>query len=123
METLIITSNCNEAIDFPGHIEIAPNLGKASFREIKAKGSIIVGFGTDIEAGEGIKAGTDIKAGRGIEAGEGIKAGFDISVNLRIFAGLISWRKPTEKELQIQCRRLIRGEIAYGNLIESKKAL
>ena len=60
----------------------------------------------DIEAGEGIKAGWGIKAGCGIEAG------------FRIFAGTSVYRSSKNCIKTISCKRLIKGEIAFGQLIE-----
>ena len=83
---------------------------------IKAGDGIEAGWG--IKAGSGIEAGWGIEAGSGIEAGWGIKAGFSIackflSVRLRIFAGLVSWRlpKPDEDEIRGELRN---GTIAFG---------
>lgn len=120
METLRITREnqaqyLNTDLKYEGHIEFDEALGCLSFKSMSAKGRIYARAGTGIEAGEGIKAGW------GIEAGEGIKAGANISVKLRIFAGLVQWRKPEPRELEIRCKRLEGGEVAYGNLIESGK--
>jgi hypothetical protein len=51
----------------------------------------------------------------------GIKAGSGITVKLRIFAGLIMWRNPKPEEMKIECKRLISGEVAYGELVETDK--
>jgi len=89
---------------------------------IKAGEGIEVGWG--IKAGSGIEAGRGIKAGWGIEAGGGIEAGMFIkcklllNINLRIFAGLCLWREPKEEELLIECGRLEKGTICFGNLKE-----
>ena len=77
--------------------------------------------GSDIEAGSGIKAGWGIKAGSRIEAGEGIKAGLSISAkfitaDLRIFAGLCSWRIPNNDEMQIRAV-VRRGVVAFGEVV------
>jgi hypothetical protein len=32
------------------------------------------------------------------------------------------WRKPKPKEMNIQCKKLTNGEVAYGNLIIAGKA-
>ena len=89
---------------------------------IKAGWSIEAGLGIKagwgIEAGSGIKAGLGIEAGSGIEAGDGIEAGLSIvakwvSSRLRIFAGLVLWRLPTDAELEIRAE-LRSGTIAYG---------
>jgi hypothetical protein len=131
---------------FGGHIEIAANLGWIKFEgSIVAKGHIWSAAGSGIEAGSGIKAGwgieagsgikagwgikagdgieagSGIKAGLGIEAGDGIKAGLSItckflSVRLRIFAGLINWRLPTDGDDEI--RTEVRGgTVALGTII------
>ena len=143
METLRITGAdikdgkyIKGAIDFEGHIEIKGNLGWVSFTSIRAKGYIFAEAGTGIKAGEGIEAGEGIKAGEGIEAGtgikagwgieagtgikagEGIKAGGNISAGSRIFAGLMIWRKPIPEEMTIHCKKLTKGEVAYGILEE-----
>ena len=81
---------------------------------IKAAWGIKAGKG--IEAGEGIAAGKGIEAGWGIEAGLGIKAGKDISVKLRVFAGICMWRIPTTEEMTITAQR-IEGNVAFGNLV------
>lgn len=83
------------AVDFDGHIEIDADLGRILFTSLKATGNIYA------------------------EAGWGIEAGLNISVKLRIFAGLIMWRKPEPKELEITCKKLVSGEVAYGKLIET----
>ena len=95
------------AVDFDGHVEIDENLGYVFFASLKATGYIYA------------KAGSGIEAGCGIEAGEGIEAGNTINVKLRIFAGLIIWRKPEPSEMGIRCKRLESGEICYGTLIET----
>jgi len=92
---------------------------------IKAGAGIVAGSG--IKAGDGIKAGGHIDAGGhivaglGIEAGWNIKAGRNISAKwivakLRIFAGLCSWRLPTEEETEIRAE-LREGAIAFGKLV------
>ena len=48
----------------------------------------------------------------GIKAGEGIEAGF------RIFAGTSVYRSSKNCIKTISCKRLIKGEIAFGQLIE-----
>ena len=99
--------------DFDGHIEIEGNLGRVKFNSIKASGHIISEAGCGIEAGEGIKAGW------GIEAGWGIFCKLSLNISLRIFAGLCLWRKPTDDETKIICGKLEKGEVCYGNLIET----
>ena len=84
--------------------------------------------GKDIHAGEGIEAGYSIRAGEGIHAGEGIKAGEDIEAGedihaaFRIFAGLAtSLKSPTKEQCRIRCKRLAKGEVCYGELVETSK--
>ena len=48
----------------------------------------------------------------GIEAGYGIEAGF------RIFAGVATYHSSKNCIKTISCKRLIKGEIAFGELIE-----
>ena len=146
METLKITKNelnaNNEYIgsvdvsNFDGHIEIAALLGYVKFKSLKVAGSIIALAGSGIEAGDGIEAGwgieagDGIKAGWGIEAGSGIKAGLgieagwgilcktELKIRLRAFAGLCSWRLPSEEEKTITCGKFIGGTVEYGILNE-----
>ncbi len=93
---------------------------------IKAGEGIEAGWG--IKAGEGIEAGGGIEAGKGINAGGCIEADWDINAGfsivcktirakLRIFAGLVSWRVPTDEELQIRCEELLEGTVAFGELV------
>jgi len=91
---------------------------------IEAGSDIKAGWG--IEAGSGIKAGWDIKAGSGIEAGWGIEAGSGISAKwvgaaLRIFAGLCSWRLPTEVECEIRAE-VRGGTVAHGTVVAPASA-
>ena len=70
----------------------------------------------------GIEAGWGIEAGEGIKAGGGIKAGLSIvcktlSAGVRIFAGLAIWKIPSSEEMEIRCEELLRGEVAFGELI------
>lgn len=117
METLHITRNeideqgryIGEFLvgSWAGNIEIEAGLGYVRFAgRVSAAGCIIA------KAGSGIKAGY-IEAGLGIKAGGGIEAGF------RIFAGICTWRIPTDAERAITCARLIAGEVAYGTLVET----
>ena len=69
----------------------------------------------------GIKAGSGIEAGWGIEAGSGIEAGYAIhckfiSASLRVFAGLVNWRLPSNGEDEIH-GELREGTIALGKLV------
>ena len=145
MKTLLITKEHlddenyyigkKDVTNFDGNITIDKNLGLVRFKKsIILNGTLVARAGTGIEAGYGIKAGdgieagTGIKAGWGIEAGYGIKAGLSISCktifsNLRIFAGLSIWKIPTPEEKQIVCEELLRGEIAYGELVIVKPSI
>ncbi len=94
--------------NYQGNIEIEGNLGYVRFEGyLIATGYIIA------------------EAGSGIEAGEGIKAGFTIfcklalNIRLRIFAGLTIYKKPTKQEMQITCGKLEKGEVCFGELIET----
>jgi uncharacterized protein (DUF342 family) len=87
---------------------------------IKASGSI--------KAGGSIEAGGYIEAGNSIIAGNSIEAGFTIaceqlSAKLRIFAGICTWKIPTDDEMLITCEKLVSGIIAFGklNIIKSEK--
>ena len=96
---------------FYRHIEIAPNLGTVNFAgALSATGNIVAGLGSGINAGLGINAGWGINAGLGINAGWGIKA------KLRVFAGLCSWRLPTEAEQTVTCHQFT-GTLAFGKLV------
>ncbi len=120
------------SLEVEGDIVIAENLDYVRFHtKLTATGCILAKAGTGIEAGTGIKAGEGIKAGLGIKAGEGIEAGTGIeaglsivckslSSKLRIFAGLCLWRLPKPEEKQIVCKKLLQGEICFGELIIKK---
>jgi len=115
----------NTVIDFAGKIEIDANLGWVKFASIKARFSIVALSGSGIEVGLGIKAGWGIEAGLGIEAGSGIKAGWGIkakfvSVKLRIFAGICSWRLPTPAEMEIRAE-VRSGAVCFGNVVKPEK--
>ena len=43
-----------------------------------------------------------------------------LSIRLRIFAGLCLWRLPTAEEKQITCGKLEKGEVCYGELVETE---
>ena len=98
---------------------------------IKAGGRIEAGYcieagygikaGGHIEAGWGIEAGGHIEAGWGIKAGYSIKAGDYIDVKKRIFAGTSVYRTSSNCDKTIMCSELRSGEIAYGELIITKK--
>ena len=123
MNKLVITSKNmakyeNKSLVFDGSVEIEHGLGIVKFASISATGSLVAMSGCGIEAGCGIKAGDGIEAGCGIKAGDGIEAGFSIranfiSVGLRIFAGLVSWRLPTEEEMLIDAK-IRSGTVAHG---------
>ena len=112
-----------ETLSYNGNIEIEENLGCVKFKYLKIRGSILAEAGSGIEAGHGIKAGWGIEAGHGIKAGWGIEAGLFIKCRLglsglRIFAGLCIWKMPKENEKLIECGKLERGDICFGNLKE-----
>ena len=90
-------------VDFEGHIEIEIDLGCVIFTTLKAAGRIFA------------------KAGSGIEAGDGIEAVKTISVRLRIFAGLVTWRLPELDELKVTCSKLVSGTVAFGELVETSR--
>jgi hypothetical protein len=41
------------------------------------------------------------------------------SSGLRIFAGLCLWRLPEEEEKKIICGKLVKGVVAFGDLVET----
>ena len=111
--------------------------------DIKAGIDIEAGLG--IEAGEGIqtkkniKAANDIKVGKRIEAGENIEAGWGIRSGLfvscqgtvsapyGVYVGVCTWKDiPTDDNLietndrKIFCRKLIKGKVLYGILVEKE---
>jgi len=88
--------------------------GSIAFKASVVCKSIKAGWG--IEAGRGIKAGWGIEAGEGIEAGWGIEAGEGIKAGFRIFAGISIYRDSETCEKHIRCKKLISGEVAYGDL-------
>lgn len=55
------------------------------------------------------------KAGEGIEAGLKISAKF-IFTPLRIFAGICSWKIPSEPETEIKVQEILKGTVAFGKL-------
>ena len=81
---------------------------------IKAGESIKAGW--SIKAGESIEAGWSIKAGESIEAGWSIRCKAKLTVKLRIFAGLCTWRLPKPEELVIECAELTEGTVCFGDL-------
>ena len=103
---------------WPGHIEIAADIGTVYFKtDLSATGCIRALSGSDIEAGRDIKAGWGIKAGRDIEAGLSICAKY-VSCNLRIFAGLCSWRLPDPDEQQVRAE-IRSGTLSFGKHVKA----
>ena len=83
---------------FDGHIEIAARLGTVKFTGwLRAAGDIRA------KAGSGIKAGFSIQATR-------------VTVKLRVFVGLCSWRLPTPEEAQLRAT-LVSGTLAFGEYV------
>ena len=94
--------------DFNGSLELAEGLGWVRFkRRLKVKGYIVA------------RAGTGISAGWGISAAFSIQCKADLRVKLRVFAGLCPWRLPKAEELKIICRRLLSGQVAHGELVQT----
>lgn len=115
-------------LEHAGDVKIAGNLGMLQFTAIRVTGFLIIGDGSNIEAGEDIETGEFIEAGGSIKAGGSIEAGWSIEaglsifcksliVKLRIFAGLIACRLPKPHEQIISCEKLIYGTVAYGTLV------
>ena len=120
METLKITkADLNERneyarshdLEFEGHIEIESSLGL-----VKILGIVRAVGGLSIKAGSSIKAGGSIQAGWSIEAGWSIRCKTQLTVKLRIFAGLCSWRLPKPEEMVIECAELAQGTVCFGDL-------
>jgi hypothetical protein len=95
-----------------------------SGKSIKAKHQIFAA--NDIVASDCIMSFNDeIKSCRSIKAGKTITAGLSISCEgslhsgLRIFAGLITEKIPTEDEMEITCQALESGKVCFGKLIET----
>ena len=84
--------------------------------EIKAKAFYFAGR---IVAKKGISVDTFLLSGRGIEAGFSIFCKKHLSSGLRIFAGVCTWKIPSDEERMITCQKLIRGEVCYGILKEN----
>ena len=96
----------NGSGNFDGHLEIDGRLGQVKFSaNLVVSGYILV------------KGGSGIKAGSGIEAGLTIIAKTTISAVFRIFAGVASWKIPTETEMEIRCEKIIKGSVAFGKLV------
>lgn len=87
------------------HVQIEANLGWVKFKAIYVRGSIIA------------LAGSGIKAGWGIKAGEGIVCKLSLSFSYKLFAGTSPWTNSAVKT--ITCGKLVKGTIAYGDLIET----
>jgi len=120
MKTLKITkADLNERneytrsrdLEFEGHIEVEASLGLVS-----VLGFIRAAGGLSIEAGSSIEAGESIEAGLSIEAGESIRCKAKLTVKLRIFAGLCTWRLPKPEEQIIECAELTQGTVCFGEL-------
>jgi hypothetical protein len=82
---------------------------------------------TDIVAGRSISANEQIKCLGGITAGRGITAGFSIdckviSSEMRIMAGLCRFRLPQPEETEIRCEQLVKGDVAFGTLVQKFSA-
>ena len=101
---------------FEGNLESKENIEIHLNDRFVIRGSITTEKSIIAECG--IEAGEGIKAGCGIEAGEGIKAGWGIEAGFRIFAGTSVYRSSKNCIKTISCKRLIKGEIAFGQLIE-----
>ena len=111
METFTVTkehlNNNNEYIgktdlaDYNGNLKIDSDLGWVKFKSINISGW------------------TQALAGSGIEAGWFVSCKLTLSSGLRIFAGLCLWRLPEKSETEIRCGKVVKGEICYGELIET----
>ena len=99
------------------HVEIEANLGLVKFKAIYVKGYITAKANSSIKAGLGIEAGESIEAGLGIEAGSSIVCKLGLSFSYKLFAGTSPWRNNATKT--ITCGKLLKGTIAYGDLIET----
>lgn len=112
---LKVGSGIQAALGLVAGTHLNAGLGIFSGREIKA--------GTGIRAGRAIQSGLGIFSGGNIYAGKGIQSQLTIacrgaiSSGERIFAGLCWWKSPTTEDKQIICKKHIRGEIAYGELV------
>ena len=88
--------------------------------DIVAEGMITAG--SDIRAHRLLKSMDHIRVGNGITAGSQIHAAFGIlATNIkcggRIFAGLGSYREPTDVFDNVICANIERGTVAFGELI------
>lgn len=105
MDFIIKKEHLNENNEYVGEIDVSnfdgnliaeENLGYIRFKSINVSGFIL------------------FQAGSGIEAGLSISAQV-ITTPLRIFAGLCSWKIPTEDEMKIRAKRIEGGGvIAFG---------
>jgi hypothetical protein len=141
---VIVTGSieASDSIEAGGYIEAGGSIKadgyiKASYYikaggSIKADGFIEASYSIEasdsIEAGGYIKAGGSIKTDGYIKAGYSIEAGLNIvckklSTNLRIFAGVCTWKTPNDDEMMITCEELVKGIVCFGQLsiIKSKK--
>ena len=126
MKTLKITkADLNERneytrsrdLEFEGHIEVEASLGLVSVLGfIRAAGGLSIEAGSSIEAGESIEAWLSIEAGGSIKAGLSIRCKAKLTVKLRIFAGLCTWRLPKPEEQIIECAELTQGTVCFGEL-------
>ena len=85
---------------------------------IRAGRGINAGWG--ISAGRGISAGDGISAGYGVNAGYGIRAKLELSASYNIFAGTSRHIKAEGDDKKITCGKLVKGTIAYGDLVETR---
>jgi len=112
------------SLEFNGHVEIESGLDNIYFDSIKVGGHIFAGKGTSIVVfhtmivGQDIIVEGDLRVGESLQAGEDITVDGNLWVGLRVFAGLVAWRLPRPDEVQIRCRTLLNGTVAYGKLIE-----
>ena len=93
--------NCDDSIIIEG------NLGTVRFAaNVTAMGHIESRAGSGISAGEGISAGSGISAGWGIRAGLSVSCSAVLSFGVALFAGACVWKRTTEDERTITCKRL-----------------
>ena len=93
---------------YDGQIEIEGNLGSVRFKK-----GLHCAYSITASAGSGISAGW------GISAGEGISAKLELSASYNIFAGVSRWKKAEGDDKKITCGKLVKGTIAYGDLVET----
>ena len=99
---------------YDGQIEIEGNLGSVRFKK-----GLHCAYSITASAGRGISAGSGISAGWGISAGEGISAKLELSASYNIFVGVSRWKKAEGDDKKITCGKLVKGTIAYGDLVET----